>query len=413
VRSLGEILSSSSLLDIYHGHPREPECVRVAVQEDDVVGGLVYRREILHLASARIPYAYLWEVSGESGPSSFRKTGEHALFDRLLADALMDLARRKVPFSFVHGELALFTRHGYVPCFYHPRASIPVKKAALLPELHRVRGVMSVDGPAIQRLMAEHRSERPLFFATGVPDFHHFVVEAPNRKVEGYFSLSVDPESTSHPTVFVPEVEVRTREAAMTVLRHCANHGSEVGLRTLHFAVGRDHPLAMACIQHGGAWHIRGPTHDASRDEEMIRIVVLAEALRAMQGELTDRLRAAGERGDDEWEFLLDMEGDRALLRWRDGRFTAHTVPDEPEDGLPVVRVPRWAMTQMLLGYRTVRDLPVSVVRSQRGRLARLFRRTWPLSLCDHDLWELALRRKDPRYAPDLLRKVRTLRFAW
>jgi len=207
-RQLGEFLSSSSVVDVYRQHPDEPECVRVAMREDELVGGLVYRRDILRLETAEIPFAFLREVTGESGPDAFRFTGEHALFDRLLGDALADLARRHVPLAFVHGELALFTRHGFVPSFYHPRVSIPVKKARQLPSPFRIRGVMSVDAPAIQRLMSANRRERPMFFATGVPNFHHYVVEGPNRRVEGYFSLSVDPESEWHPRVFVPEVEV-------------------------------------------------------------------------------------------------------------------------------------------------------------------------------------------------------------
>jgi hypothetical protein len=412
VGSLSEFLTSSSISRIYHDHPDEPECVRVAEIDDEIVGGLVYRREGLRIGPAIVPYAYLKEVSGESGPQAFRRTGEHGLFDRLLTDAMADLARRHVPLAFAHGELALYTRHGFVPCFYHPRVTIPVKKAKNLPSSLRVRGVMSVDGPALQRLMGMNRRERPMFFATGVPDFHHFVVEGPNRKVEGFFSLSVDPESTWQPKVFVPEVEVRSREAAMTVLRHCADKASEIGLRTLHFSLGRDHPFATACVQHGGYFTLRGPTRDATRDEEMIFVASLAEALRALQALLSKRMNPASDR-DPEWDFTIDMEGDRAALRCEGGKITVGPVEDESYFVGHTVRIPRWAMTQLLLGYRTVEDFPASVVRSQRGRLARLFPRTWPLSLCDHDLWELALRKRDPRYEPEVLKKVRSLRFPW
>jgi hypothetical protein len=409
---LSKLLTSSSVASIYRDHPDEPECVRVAESDGELVGGLVYRRDGLRIGSAIVPYAYVKEVSGEAGPGAFRRTGEHGLFDRLLNDTIADLARRRVPVAFAHGELALYTRHGFVPCFYHPRVTIPVKKAKLLPSTLRVRGVMSVDGPALQRLMTANRRERPMFFATGVPDFHHYVVEGPNRRVDGYFSLSVDPESTWQPKVFVPEVEVRSREAAMTVLRHCAEQAVEIGLRTLHFSLGRDHPFAAACVQHGGYFTLRGPTRDATRDEEMICIASLSETLKALQGLLTARMEPVRER-DPEWEFAIDMEGERASIRSEGGKVSVRPEEDESYFVGHTVRIPRWAMTQLVMGYRSIVDLPNSVVRSQRGRLARLFPRTWPLSLCDHDLWELALRKKDPRYEPSVLNKVRSLRFPW
>ena len=147
--SLAELLTHSSIPRIYGDHPDEPECVRIAEADGEIVGGLVYRRDGLRIGSAVLPYAYIKEISGESGPGAFRRTGEHGLFDRLLTDALADLTRRDVPMAFAHGELALYTRHGFVPCFYHPRVTIPVKKAKRLPSTLRVRGVMSVDGPAL------------------------------------------------------------------------------------------------------------------------------------------------------------------------------------------------------------------------------------------------------------------------
>jgi hypothetical protein len=409
VKGLEGLLVSPGLVELYRDHPQEPECVRVAVREDDLVGGLAYRRSVLRIDAAGLALAYLREVSGESGKTAFRRTGEYELFDRLLGDTLDDLGRRDVPLAFAHGELALFTRHGFVPCFYHPRVSIPVKKAHALPSVHRIRNVMSADAAAIRRLMATNRRERPQFFATGVPDFHHYVVEGPGRRLEGYFSLAVDPDSDWHPKVFVPEVEVRSRGAAVTILRHCAEHAVGIGLRMLHFPLGRDHPFAVACVQHGGYFQLRGPTRDVTRDEEMIRITNLHAALRAMEGVLGDRLSA--EDGEDEnWELTLDMDGERASILVEKGKVTVEG--DEIEHG-PVIKIPRWAMTQLLLGYRTAREVPASALRSHRGRLSRLFPRRWPLSLCDHDLWETALRKKDDRYAPEVLKQIRTMRFPW
>ena len=41
---------------------------------------------------------------------------------------------------------------------------------------------------------------------------------------------------------------------------------------------------------------------------------------------------------------------------------------------------------------------------------AALFPRTWPLSLCDHDLWDPSLRDPD-KYCGDALAQIRKLRY--
>ena len=94
-------------------------------------------------------------------------------------------------------------------------------------------------------------------------------------------------------------------------------------------------------------------------------------------------------------------------------KVTAVAGEEASADGRVVIRLPRWAMTHLVMGYRSADDLPSTILRTHRRRLSYLFPRTWPLSLCDHDLWQLALRKKDLRYEGDVLRKVRSLRFPW
>ena len=89
------------------------------------------------------------ESGGEDGRNLFRTTGDDSLFVLLIEEFLGYLWGRRYPIAFVHGELALFPNHGFVPCFYHPRVYLSTDVAMSLPARYRVRHLKSDDLPAI------------------------------------------------------------------------------------------------------------------------------------------------------------------------------------------------------------------------------------------------------------------------
>jgi hypothetical protein len=378
--------------------------------DGDVVGALVHRREEWDVGKATLKVARLFAVSGTSGDDSFRVTGIREPFDFLVKDWCAYLRKAGYHLAFVHGELALWPVHDFVPCFFHPRVYIPTAKALKLktsPSL-KVRNVMTKDAGAIGKMMARNRNLRPRVFAAGVPNFHHYAVEGPGKRIYGYFSMSVTKgKANGQPPVFIPEVEVANREAAETILAHAAPFAEKAHMKALHFPLAAEHPFSMACLDLGGYFQIRGTTRDITLDEEMIRVVDVRTCLEAMEGEFAVRLDG-GKGPDEPTDFFLRVDDEKVAVRFAAESLTVI----EGKKGLPEIRVPRWAFTQMLMGYRAPTELRHGTIRPMGGvkALAPLFPKTWPLSLCDHDLWDPSLRDPD-KYGPASMNEIRKLRY--
>jgi hypothetical protein len=234
-----------------------------------------------------------------------------------------------------------------------------------------------------------------MVFATGVPNFNHYVVEALDKSVLGYFSLGLM-DGPRLPKVFLPEVETEDRAVAETILAFAAPQARKHGVTALTFPLAADHPFARVCIDLGGYHQIRGATRDVTLDEEMVRVIDVRAVLDAMESDFALRLAEAGVSGEPR-ELTLAVGNERVPLVLDPQGIR----PLEHTDSKAVVSLPRWAFTQLVMGYRTGSDLPPETV-SPEGAvrlLNTLFPKTWPLSLCDHDLWDPAL--KDAKkYSP-------------
>jgi hypothetical protein len=404
----GRLLSSKVVKSIAEEQKDEPGSIRLLVEGKKPTGALVHRREEWDIGAARLRVARLWAVTGTSGKNAFHVTGDRERFDFLVSDWCDYLRKAGYHLAFAHGPLALWPVHGFIPAFFHPRVYIPTAKALKLKPAFKVRGVMTKDATAIRRLMTLNRGLRPRVFATGVPNFHHFAVEGPKGRVYGYFSMSVT-EGNGQPPVFIPEVEVASREAAETVLAHAAPFAEKAGMKALHFPLAAEHTFAAACLDLGGYHQLRGTTRDITLDEEMIRVVDVKACMKAMRKEFAARLE--GHRGpDDPTDFSLNVEEDKVDVRYsRDALEVIRSTEKIPE-----IQLPRWAFTQLFNGYRSPFELRHGTVRPAGGikALAPLFPKTWPLSLCDHDLWDPSLRDPD-RYSEAAMEEIRKLRYSF
>ena len=402
------LLTSPGILDVFRAQPAEPGCIRILYDGNDPIGAICHRRERWEFGAVTLDVARVWEVSGESGERAFRITGERSVFDALVGDWCDYLRSAGYHLAYTHGELALWPVHGFYPCFFHPRVYIPVSKAIKLRGAHKVRSLKTSDARAVQDLMRGNAGLRPRVFAVGVPHFHHFVVEGPSRSVLGYFSMALDSDNGA-PAVFIPEVEVLTREAAETILAHAAPFAKERGMRVLHFPLAAEHPFASACLDLGGYHQLRGTTRDVTLDEEMVRIVDVGSLLTALDTALALRLLDAGVTGDAK-DISLDVEGEVVPLR-----MDAHGIRPVDDLSEPTrIRVPRWAFTQMVMGYRGAMELRKGTVSPDGARklFSVLFPKCWPLSLCDHDLWDPSLR-NPKKYGEKAKAEIRKLRSAF
>jgi hypothetical protein len=249
------ILSSPGIQEIAKAQEDEPGSVHLVYRGEEPVGAIGHRREIWEIGAARLKVARVWECTGEAGETSFARTGDRSVFDALVGSWCEHLRGEGYHLAYTHGELALWPVHGFFPCFYHPRVYIPTLKALRLKEIFKVRSVKTTDAKPMLRMLGRNQHLRPRVFATGVPNFHHYAVEGPGRRVYGYFSMAVS-DGNGPPAVFIPEVEVENREAAETILAHAAPFARDKGMRAMHFALAAEHPFASVCLDLGGYFQL-------------------------------------------------------------------------------------------------------------------------------------------------------------
>ncbi len=406
LKRAGDFLKTKRMREIVEGHPDERGCVRLCEEDGEILGALLLDPSPLRLRGVEIRCARIVETGGEDGRRLFRETGDDSLFVLLVEEFLGYLWGRRYPVAFVHGELALFPNHGFVPCFYHPRVYLSTEVAMSLPTRYRVRHLKSDDLPAIARIRQQHVTSKPGVYASGVPMFHHFSVEAPNREIRGYFSLEVDPESRWNPAFFAPEVDGVDRDALFSILSYCASKARPHGIDQLHFPVAAEHPMGRACIELGGYAVLRGAATDPRVDEEMIHVVDHPRLIEALEPWFHRRLidRKAMEFAAS---IAIDTDADRWTLRVESGHVTLTRRADDEAGNA----VPHWALTQLIIGYRSAAEiepqLPDEVIRV----LDLLFPKTWPYSSPDPDHWELV----DPPapYTEEALSKVLETRLPW
>jgi len=397
-----EFLRSPAARDIALAHPEERGAVRLCELDGQLVAALVLDPRPLRLRGVAVPCLRIVETAGEDGRRRFRTTGERDLFVLMIEEALGYAWVRRYPLVFVHGELALYPAHGFVPCFYHPRVTIDVATALRQPAPCRVRHLKTEDAKRLPALHAKHLRWKPLVFASGVPRFHHFCVEGPGRTLKGYLSLEVNPASTWQPKLFVPEVEVVDRDAARTVLRHCAGEAQKLGLREMHFPLGPGHPFARLCLELGGTAVVRGISHDPFHDEEMLHLVDPPRLVSELGPHF--RRRLAGPARGLEATVRIATTAGAWSIRIGGGQVVCVELPTRPE-GVPLL--PHWQLTQLLAGYRAVDELDPPLAGGDVEALKAVLPKAWPYSVPDPDLWE-PVKRPDPYAAKseDAVRKT-------
>lgn len=393
--------------EVVLGHPEERGAVRLCEVGGELVAALLLDPSPLRLRDVDVRCARILETGGEDGRSHFRRTGDRNLFVHLVEEALGYLWCRRYPIAYVHGELALYPAHGFVPCFYHPRVYLDVDGALRIPAPYRVRRVKTDDTARLVELRDRNRRWKPVVFATGVPPFHHYCVVSDRREVKGYFSLEADPDAAWTPKLFVPELEVEDHAAARTILWHCAVEARKLGLKEMHFPLGPGHPVARVCLELGGRAEVKGAATNPFLDEEMIHVVDPARLVAALAPFFERRLASDAGRAVDA-VLCISAAAEAWRLQVSAGKVSC-TALDKWAPGC--IELPRWQFTQLLAGYRGVDELDADLSPAQRETLALILPKTWPYSLPDPDLWNDVPPPKP--YAPGATRVVEATSLPW
>jgi hypothetical protein len=203
----------------------------------------------------------------------------------------------------------------------------------------------------------------------------------------------------------VPEVEVEDRDAARTVLRHCAGEARKLGITEMHFPLGPSHPFARLCLELGGRAVVKGISHDPFRDEEMLHLVD-PQRLVAELGPHFRRRLAGQARGVEATVRLATTAGTWAI---RIGGGQVVCVETARPPGAPLL--PHWQLTQLLAGYRAVGELDPPLPGGDAEALKTVLPKAWPYSSPDPDHGEDVLP-PDP-YAPAARAEVEKTVLPW
>jgi len=384
VRRAARFLQTPMVEAIAAGHPEERGAIRICEVDGEICAVLVIDPMPLRLRDTDVACARIIETRGEDGRLHFRRTGDRDLFIFMIEEALGYVWLKRYPIAFLHGELALYPDHGFVPCFYHPRVYIDVATALAQPAPYRVRHLKGDDVHRLDPLRERNRRWKPVVFAAGVPPFHHFIIEGSRRTPKGYLSMQANPDARWHPRLFVPEVEVEDRAAARTVLHHCAQEARKLGLDVMHFALAAGHPLARLCLELGGHAVLKGAAHDPFLSEEMIHVLDPALLIEAFQPWFARQL--ASDHGRALRATLpIATGGGTWVLKIADGAVTCRQDDTRP-DG--TIELPQWQFTQLLAGYRGAHELDADIGEHELEALDLILPKTWPCSLPDPNVWE-------------------------
>ncbi len=321
--------------------------------------------------------------------NQFFEKGITEHFDNLMALAEKYLARADIPYVVVHGNLFLYAKAGFVPCFYHSMATIPTDHALKAKKHFAVRKFAESDREAMESYRKRFLRYLPrLLSYQDIRDENIIVIEGEGGEMLGYARAKTQ-TSDWWGKVYVTELAGSSPAVMETYLRVFADMAQEVGAEALYFPFSPLHPFSRICMQFGGRAMAIGPTRDMTKDEELVKILDLSGFLSCLAPELENRLQKAG---TTRWRGNIYFRTDRDLAALEiDG-------PDVSVGGVRsgttmacMLAMPEDLLTQLLFGFRSFEDLEdePSVSYSMRSReiLRALFPATLPGSQCDFDLF--------------------------
>jgi len=391
VRSLEE--ARSLPLAQRWGGPKSEEDVAsyvVLVAKDGTIVGECYfsRSEVvvrgLALAVARDAF-----TSGESGCVNYWQADGLGVLDRLVPKALADAAERGLVLAAWHGELVPATRHGFVPCFYHHRITAPAQNLARGRARGRVRAYRKADANAVARLRAMERPRPTMWAWQGHGDAPDYVLER-DGEVVGCYSLVPKHRKCPDTISLLNEMEGVDMAAYRAMARHCGRTALKHRVDVVTTYLSPEHPIGHHMLACGGVCQMQGASWNVAKDEELVCILDLAAALRAV---------APGLGRIAKGRVAIQMDGQTATI-------TAGEPPcvrEGPAAGVKPSRIGRVPMTQLLVGYRSVFEIAgrddVAIRDQDLALLDALFPKTRPYSWPDPYVWDENTLRADRPWA--------------
>ncbi|MEW6756177.1 MAG: sigma-70 family RNA polymerase sigma factor, partial [Candidatus Latescibacterota bacterium] len=331
--------------------------------------------------------------------------------------ACFALARAQgVHLAAVHGSQYDHAFCGFVPCFYYPVVTLPGARLRSVTTRATLTEATSSEAEEARRawLQDPYTPRLSAYLGGGVP---HVVRQ--DSEVVGYARLNPDFDpAAAHgmPFGFLTDVTVRTREAALAVLRRAAGLAAARGLKTLTLMQSHQTLVARTLLSLGGTYRLRSPCDLPGLDAEMVAILDLAGLTRDLEDEFRRRWESAGRPGAG--AALSLASGGQVAGFATDGHELR--VVDEPQ--AVHCALPHWVTVRLYVGYYSGADVlamqPLAwgpydeapagdptatggwlgLPPAEQALLTALFPALWPVSWPDPDVWPWVVGQEHPRY---------------
>jgi len=338
--------------------------------------------------------------------------------------------------SVVHGSMYDHAFCGYVPCFYYPIATLPVQKAKALPTSATI--VEASDEEAAQAREATLRDpyapKLTAYIGGGVP---HVVKQGGEVVGSLLVNRDFDPaERYGMPFGFTCDVTVRTREAALAVIRLAAELAEKAGQDEVCLMYSHMTPITQAILGLGGAYTLRPSCPAVGLDAEMVAVIDLAALTEQFRDEYQARLDTSASHGLDA-AFSIEMAGEAVGFVAEAGKLDVVAHKQKVHRVLP-----RWLVTRLIMGYHSGQDAlamgpipcdrrdaitpddakldmnPLELPEPEAALFEALFPKMWPSSLPDPDVWPWVIGQEHARYrnvplSAQMKAAIDALRFPW
>lgn len=419
--------------------------IYVVAEDSDITSAGYYKESDWAIGEERLSVVRPWEMANEAEgvPDPVFVKGYAGCF-RMARD-------RGRTLSLVHGSMYDHGLCGFIPTFYYCVASLPVALAQDLTITTSTRKVTDREEQALgdTALLSDPYATKMTTFLRG-GDL--FAVEGEGQIV-GYYRANpanfekARAQGITRPFGYVNSITVRTRPAALAVLRHAAELAAEAKEAEVLILESHATLITRTILSLGGDYLLRPSCPLQGLDAEMAAILDFPGLTRQLLEEFTRRLRRTGgvpparlsiQMGADDSASDASATGAVVGLVWNGG--TLEVADDKQKAHLTL---PRWLATRLYMGYYSGEevltmgqvpwdrsdgknaDVPgldmqhITLPQNEAKLFQALFPKLWPCSSPDPDVWPWVIGEPHPTYqhekakTPEMKEQIDALRFPW
>lgn len=360
-------------------------------------------------------------------------------------NAIFKTARqRDIPAAIVHGSQYDHAFCGFVPSFYYPVVLLPCRYA------RNIRTSAVIDNATAEQ---QQEAQRAWLLDPYAPKMHPPMSPGQIRVVRdgedaaGYVRvngglLRSDTQAMTKKRLdytLVTDVTVRTREAALAVIKMAAQLTEQTGRDTICMMQSHMTPITQTMLSLGGTYMLRRSCPMLSLGAQMIAVLDLVGLTRRMEREFHERLDGSSAR-DVKAALSIEMDHMTVGFAAEGGRVRIVCDPQ------PIHRrLPRWVVTRLYMGYYSGEEVlrmgplpwdrsdgivpddleldnsPLILPPPEAMLFRALFPKLWPVSWPDMDVWAWILGEDHPKYyfdseitlSDEVKAKIEILRFPW